>query len=112
MLDNRKNLRYRTLANARIPGILDGENLLKDLSVTGCRLECTACASIKPDNQYQIEILPESAAKIGSFELTAQVKWVRFGEYASEVGFIITASPKGKLFQRYVDYLEYRTSLT
>ncbi|MDR0624808.1 MAG: PilZ domain-containing protein [Treponema sp.] len=112
MLDNRKNLRYRTLAHARMPGVLDGENLLKDLSVTGCCVECTSCADIKPDNQYQIEILPESAANIGKFELTVQVKWVRFGEYASEVGFIITASPKGRLFQRYVDYLGYRASQT
>jgi hypothetical protein len=110
-MDNRKNHRYRTLARARLPGILDGENLLKDLSVTGCRVECTSCADIKPDSQYQIEILPESAANIDKFELTVQTKWIRFGEYASEVGFVIIASPKGKLFQRYVDYLGYRASL-
>jgi hypothetical protein len=111
MLENRKNHRYRTLAHARIPGVLGGENLLKDLSITGCCVECTSCADIKPENQYQIEILPESAANIGSFALTVQSKWVRSGGYASEVGFAIVASPKGKLFQRYVDYLGYRASL-
>jgi hypothetical protein len=112
MLDNRKNHRYRTLAHARVPGILDGENLLKDLSVTGCCVESTSCADIKPDAQYQLEIIPESAAKIGNFDLMVQTKWIRFGEYASEIGFVIVASPKGKLFQRYVDYLGYRASLT
>jgi hypothetical protein len=111
MLDSRKNHRYRTLAHAKISGILGGENLLKDLSVTGCRVECTSCVDIKPDTQYQIEIVPESAANVGNFQLTVQSKWIRFGEYASEVGFIIIASPRGKLFQRYVDYLGYRSSL-
>jgi hypothetical protein len=110
MLDNRKNRRYRTLAHVRIPGILEGENLLKDLSITGCCVECTSCADIKPESQYQIEIFPESAAQIGNFELTVQSKWIRPGGYTVEVGFAIIASPRGKLFQRYVDYLGYRSS--
>jgi hypothetical protein len=111
MLDNRKNHRYRTLARVRIPGILEGENLLKDLSITGCCVECTSWGDIKPESPYQIEIFPESASQIGSFELTVQSKWIRQGGYSGEIGFAIVASPKGKLFQRYVDYLEYRSSL-
>jgi hypothetical protein len=110
MVDNRKNRRYRTLAHVRIPGILEGENLLKDLSITGCCVECTSWADIKPETTYQIEIFPESASRIGNFELTVQSKWIRLGGYAGEVGFVITASPRGKLFQRYVDYLGYRSS--
>jgi hypothetical protein len=112
MLENRKNHRYRTMAHVRIPGVLGGENLLKDLSVTGCCVECTGFVDIRPETKYQMEILPESAAKIGDFELTVETKWVRSRGYSSEVGFIIIASPKGKLFQRYVDYLGYRASLT
>jgi hypothetical protein len=111
MLDNRKSQRYRTLAHARISGILEGDNLLKDLSVTGCCVECTSCADIKPDTTYQMEIIPESASRIGNFELTVETKWIRGGDYSSDVGFSIVASPKGKLFQRYVDYLGYRSSL-
>jgi hypothetical protein len=109
-MDNRKNHRYRTLAHVRISGIPGGECLLKDLSVTGCRVECTSWADIKPESQYQIEIFPESASRIGGFELAVQSKWARHGEYSGEIGFVITASPKGKLFQRYVDYLGYRSS--
>jgi hypothetical protein len=111
MLDKRENYRYRTLARARIPGVLEGENLLRDLSVTGCCVESTVHADLNPEAQYQIEIIPESEAHIGSFELTVQSKWTRSGGYASELGFAIIASPKGRLFQRYVDYLEYRASL-
>ncbi|GHT56299.1 hypothetical protein FACS1894109_04810 [Spirochaetia bacterium] len=106
--ENRKNIRYRTLAKVRIHGILGEESLLKDLSVTGCCVECTSLADIGPNNQYKLEIIPEKAAKIGQFELEVEVKWVRSGADSSEVGFSITASPKGKLFQRYVDYLSWR----
>jgi hypothetical protein len=105
--DGRKNIRYRTLAQARIHGILGEESLLKDLSVTGCCVECTSLADIQSDNQYKLEVIPEAAAKIGKFELSVEVKWVRSGAYSGEVGFAITASPRGKLFQRYVDYLAW-----
>ncbi|MDR1617669.1 MAG: PilZ domain-containing protein, partial [Treponema sp.] len=65
---------------------------------------------IKPDIQYRLEIFPEGASNIGSFEISVESKWVRAGSYSSEVGFSIVASPKGKLFQRYVDYLDWRHS--
>jgi hypothetical protein len=110
--ENRKNPRYRTLAQARIPDVLEGESLLKDLSITGCCVECTVFVDVTPNARYQLEIEPESAANIGSFQLAVEVKWIRSGDYSSEVGFNIVASPRGKLFQRYVDYLAYRSSLT
>jgi hypothetical protein len=65
---------------------------------------------MEPDTQCRIEVIPEDAAHIGSFELTVQSRWVRSKGYASEAGFTIVASPKGRLFQRYVDYLGYRAS--
>ena len=110
MQENRKNRRYQTLARVRIPGILEGETLLKDLSVTGCCVECTSLLDIKPDTQYRLEIFPEGASNIGNFDLFVESKWVRTENYSSEVGFNIIASPKGKLFQRYVDYLVWRHS--
>jgi hypothetical protein len=92
----------------RIHGVLGEESLLKDLSVTGCCVECTSLADIHPNARYTLEVIPEKAAKIGKFELPVEAKWVRSGAYSGEAGFIITASPKGKLFQRYVDYLSWR----
>jgi hypothetical protein len=112
MLDNRRNPRYRTLAQVKIPGVLEGESLLKDLSITGCCIECTAYVDIKLNSKYQLEIEPESASNIGDFQLSVESKWIRSSDYSSEIGFNIIASPKGKLFQRYVDYLDYRSSLT
>ena len=112
MPDSRKNPRYRTLARVRIPGLLEGDNLLKDLSITGCCVECTAYTDIKPHIQYLLEVEPESAANIADFGLSVETVWIRTGDYSSEVGFNIMASPKGKQFQHYVDYLSYRSSLT
>ncbi|MDR2433924.1 MAG: PilZ domain-containing protein [Treponema sp.] len=113
MLESRKNPRYRTLARVQIPGVLEGDNLLKDLSITGCCAECTAYTDIKPGCLYQLTVDPESAAKIGSFELSVESKWIRADGYSTEVGFAVVASPKNsKQFQRYIDYLSYRSSQT
>jgi hypothetical protein len=65
---------------------------------------------IKPNVSYKVEVIPEAAAEIGSFEITVESRWIRTGGYSCEVGFRITASPKGKLFQRYVDYLTWRNT--
>ena len=110
MLENRKNPRYRTLAKAKIPGILEGENLLKDLSITGCCVESTVNADIQAETRYQLEVKPERAARIGRFRLVVERKWVRNEGYSTEIGFSIIESPKGRQFQRYVDYLAYRNS--
>jgi hypothetical protein len=110
MPENRKNPRYRSLAHARIPKVLEGENILKDLSVTGCCVESTVIVDIQPDIHYQLEIIPEKTSHIGNFELTVERKWIRSGDYSSEIGFFIVASPKGRQFQRYVDYLSYRST--
>ena len=105
----RKNKRYQTIAKAKIKGIDYGETVLKDLSITGCCLESTVQLDIKPGTKHKIEIIPENAANIRKFELTAEAVWIHGGSYSMELGFIILESPKGKLFQRYVDYLAWRS---
>lgn len=81
---------------------------MKDLSITGCRVECSVYADIKPGTIYTVEILPESASNIEAFELQVETKWLRASGYSCDVGFYIVESPKGKGFQRYVDYLAWR----
>jgi hypothetical protein len=106
--DHRVHTRYRTLARVRIQGHTGEEYLLKDLSVTGCCVECTSLADILPDSPYILQINPEDSAKIGRFDLEVKTVWIRPAGYSGEVGFNIVASPKGRLFQRYVDYLSWR----
>jgi hypothetical protein len=108
MGEKRKNLRYPTLAQARIEGISGGETLLKDLSITGCCVESTTYVEIKLNTRYKIEVIPEVASGIGDFELLAESKWLHTSGYSCEIGFVILESPKGRSFQRYVDYLSWR----
>jgi hypothetical protein len=109
MAENRKNLRYRTLARARIEGISGGETLLKDLSITGCCVESTSYVEIRLNTRYKIEVMPEAASGIGDFELLTEAKWLHAGGYSCEIGFAVLESPKGRSFQRYVDYLSWRS---
>ena len=111
MIEQRKFFRYKTLAKARIIGGVDkGETLLKDISITGCLVECTNYAGIETSKQYNLEIIPESAARVRAFEILAEARWMRTEAYSCEIGFAIVRSPKGKLFERYVDYLSWRYS--
>jgi len=110
MVEQRKHTRYKTLAKTEIEGISEKESLLKDLSITGCLVECTSYAGIECNKQYKLDIIPESAAKIREFELVGEARWIRIEDYSCEVGFVIVKSPRGKLFQRYVDYLSWRYS--
>ena len=108
MTEQRREIRYLTQAKATVEGTVKGEGILKDLSVTGCRVECSNFEGIELNVRFKVEITPEEAAKIGPFDLTVESKWIRVGNQSFEVGFIIIESPKGKLFQRYVDYLAWR----
>jgi hypothetical protein len=108
MFNERKSVRYPAYARARIPSAFTGEAFLRDISITGCCIECTIKVDIKANAIYKIEIFPEALAEIGQFEVTAESRWIRTGGYSYEVGFRIIASPRGKLFQRYVDYLSWR----
>ena len=115
MLDKRKSPRYKTQAQARIPNILEGENLVRDISITGCCIEYpvidySVLAEIKPETVYQLEIMPEKNAKIDNFVLEVEVIWLRSEGNSGVIGFNVVASPKGKEFQYYVDYLAYRSS--
>jgi hypothetical protein len=106
--ENRRHIRYPAFARVKFPDHVGEESILKDISVTGCRVECTALMNLKPDTLYTLEMIPENAAKIGKFNLEVKPIWIQPGDYSSDVGFSIVASPKGKLFQRYVDYLAWR----
>jgi hypothetical protein len=96
------------MARARITGVLEGEVVIKNLSITGCCLECTAeTEEIKPNEKYIITIDPEASSQISSFGLEVECKWVRKSGVFTEIGFNIITSPKGKQFQDYVDFLDY-----
>ena len=104
-VENRKHRRYLSTAKAKIPGVFTGDALLKDISITGCCIECTMHVDINENTDYSITVYPENAAKIGCFDLVAECKWIRSSGYSCNIGFYIKKSPEGKEFERYVDYL-------
>ncbi|MDR0636332.1 MAG: PilZ domain-containing protein [Treponema sp.] len=110
MSEQRKYARYKTIAQVRVPALFEGKSLLKDISVTGCCIECTMQVEVHPDTKYAIVIEPEAISQIGPFELMAEYRWNRSSSDAYIIGFFIVESPKGKQFQRYVDYLAYHSS--
>jgi len=110
MIEKRINPRFRTMGHAQIEGEITGELLLKDISITGCCLECTTLCDIVKDKKYKIIILPESSSRIDAFEIEAECRWMHSEDYVTELGFLVTASPKGRQFQRYVDYLEFNSN--
>jgi hypothetical protein len=107
--EKRKNSRFQSQAKAQIVGHNTGETLLKDLSIIGCSLSSAVHAELKPDTRYEIEIFPEEAAGIGKFEIIVELKRVHSEGNTTEFGFSILESPKGRHFQRYVDYLSWRS---
>ena len=109
-MEKRINQRFQSIAKAKINGADYGELLLKDISITGCCLESTMQIELGKGIRHRIEIIPEKAAGIGKFEIVAELKWTESGGYSTDFGFSILESPKGKLFQRYVDYLTWRTT--
>ena len=108
MSELRRSPRYRTIARVEIQKVSGGDGLLKNISITGCCVECDDKVNIQPLTQYQLMIKPEKESRIGTFELDVECKWIRHDGHSTELGFGIIASPKGKQFQHYVDYLAYR----
>ncbi|MDR0399956.1 MAG: PilZ domain-containing protein [Treponema sp.] len=106
--ESRFHTRYRGFARVKFQGQVGKDNILKNISVVGCCVECTSVADIQVDNVYVLDVIPEAAARIGHFELEVKAVWIRAEGYSGDVGFSILASPRGKLFQRYVDYLSWQ----
>jgi len=107
-IENRKSRRFPSVARAKSPLFYSGDALLKDISVTGCCIECTMQVDVKMDVEYTITVYPEKEAKVGSFDLVVECKWIHSGASSCSIGFFIKQSPKKGDFLKYVDYLSWR----
>lgn len=108
MIEGRRSPRYQSIALAVIPGALEGESVLENISITGCCVICNGAVNLEGETTYQLVIKPEGASRIRSFKLQVYRRWLRKSKDSTAVGFSIIASPKkGRQFLRYVDYLAY-----
>jgi hypothetical protein len=110
MLKDRKNPRYNSMAKVQIPGKIKNDGLLKNISVTGCCFIFFESIEIETGDSNDVLVLPEKTSGKKKFELQAECKWIRKLKNSSEFGFSITASPTGKHFQNYVDYLAFHST--
>lgn len=111
MRENRLNPRYNTMSRARITGVLEGDVKLKNLSITGCCLECKSNHDkIKVNETYRIDIIPKKILK-KEFEIEAECVWIRDRDDLCEIGFHIIFSPTGRHFENYVNYLATHSTL-
>ena len=110
MSEQRKSQRFKTSAKIILVDLHHKECLLKDISITGCRIEVADYLEIKPHTQHKLKIVPEGDSGIEAFTLLVEAKWAGTEIDYYEFGFSIVKSPKGKQFQRYVDYLSWRYS--
>jgi len=110
MMEKRKNSRFTSSAKVIMKEFGKEEFELKDLSITGCRIEYPLDVEILLDMEFSLKIIPEKEAKIHPFSIIAEARWIRVSVNSCEAGFMITESPKGKHFQSYVDYLSWRFS--
>jgi hypothetical protein len=101
------------MGEAHISAVPKCKLKVKNLSITGCCLECKPCLDkIKISEKYRIDIKPERKSHVRKFALEVECRWIHDGEDSSEIGFEIYAFPKGKNFQSYVDYLSFHSTLT
>lgn len=108
MSDKRAFPRYVSLAQARLDHIDYTLGILRDLSITGCRLEFSVAIALEIGKTYNIVIYPEETSHIDPFEISGENRWNRAGYDAFESGFFFHSSPAGKAFERYLDYLAWR----
>jgi hypothetical protein len=111
MLENRKSARFNAKGWARVEGVQKVEISEKNISVTGCCLESAVSPEkFKINENYKLSIKPERASRAGAFDIEVKCMWVRKESSFCEFGFHIIASPSGKQFQNYVNYLSYRSN--
>ena len=110
--EQRKNPRYHSVCRAHIDNALKSDAVLKNISVTGCCLECSVDSDGFKQNQiYKINIEPEKAAHTEKFELEVECKWIHKKVDTCEVGLQIISFPTGKGFLSYVNYLAFNSTI-
>ena len=113
MKENRLNPRFKSIGRAYIPGILEKETLLKNLSITGGCLQCSENTDkVIIGDICTIEITAKSFFKNIKFSIKAECKWIQKTGRFNEIGFKITGSPTGISLKNYIDFITSHSTLT
>ncbi|GHV55438.1 hypothetical protein AGMMS49579_18310 [Spirochaetia bacterium] len=103
--EKRRAARYTTIAGIRING-MEGDAVVRDINKGGFRIASRTFVAINPQEQYAMQIIPDTASGVGPFELHVEVRWIRHTESLFAAGFVIVSPPMNESLQRYVNYLK------
>ena len=97
--------RFDLRAGISIQGF-EGEGQLGNVSVTGCYLTSLTYVGIKPDEVYDVRIIPDPGEKIEPFNLKLKVTWTKSSENLFQAGFSLDKGQNNTHLKRYVGQLE------
>ena len=90
----RETPRFASGAGISIEGF-EGEGLVRNISMTGCCMESVTYVAIKPNDVYQVRIIPGANEKIEPFTMKLTVTWIKSCETLFEAGFHVEGGQAG-----------------
>jgi hypothetical protein len=94
-----------TMARVAINGF-EGEAMLKNISIGGFCMESRTYAALGVGEQYIIKINPENNARLSSFDLEIEVRWILSTETNFTTGFLIINPPGNRALEKYLEYIK------
>ena len=98
---------YKLDAGITIAGY-EGEGQLGNVSVSGCSIMSVTYVNIKPDEVYNIKIIPSKEDNIKPFNLKMKLNWTKSSETVFQAGFSLESSESGMQLKNYVSALRSR----
>ena len=108
VFQKRDTPRFASGAGISIGGF-EGEGLLRNVSMTGCCMESVTYVAIKPNDEYQVKIIPNANDKEPPFTASLIVTWIKSSETLFEAGFHMEAKyADNSPIRRYAETLQAR----
>jgi len=100
--------RYDCIAEVKINGF-EGQAVLRNVSISGFRMESKTFAAIRPGERYDMQIAPPKESGVISFEVKVEVRWVKSDVTSFNVGFLIVNPAAERFLAKYIDYLKQQS---
>ena len=108
VFQTRNTPRFASGAGISIEGF-EGEGLVRNVSMTGCCMESVTYVAVKPDDIYQVRIIPDADEKKEPFTAKLVVTWIKSSETLFEAGFHVEADQiESSPIRRYAEALRDR----
>ena len=86
----------------------EGEGQLGNISNTGCSMISVTYVNMKPDDVYNLKIIPGKEDKIGPFSLKMKLSWTKSSETVFQAGFSLDSGESNRQLKNYVAALRSR----